>query len=166
MPLVFIFLYADDSKLYKIGWWYLSGHWINSQFAILLAAGNITEMAVDDIPTVTGATAMTLFVRQPKNWQRQPANAQIKLFGHHWPVTGIEASTLFINFIWQSPLISRHWMWTNEGENVKYRLYKVRQKKFTDNYNTWNKLQITYMEMDQNKTKFGFQSIKMHNSFK
>jgi len=45
----------------------LSGHWINSQFAILPAAGNITEMAVDDIPTVTGATAMTLFVRQPKN---------------------------------------------------------------------------------------------------
>jgi len=36
--------------------------------AIVPAAGNITETAVDDIPTVTGATAMTRFVRQPKTY--------------------------------------------------------------------------------------------------
>jgi len=54
----------------------LSGYRINSQLAIVPAAGNITETAVDDIPTVTGATAMTLFVRQPKNLQRQSANTQ------------------------------------------------------------------------------------------
>jgi len=50
---------------------------MNRQLAIVLAAVNITETAADDIPTVTGATAMTLFVQQPKNLWRQPANAQI-----------------------------------------------------------------------------------------
>jgi len=44
--------------------------------AIVPAAGNITETAASDIPTVTGATAMTLFVQQPKNLRQQPANAQ------------------------------------------------------------------------------------------
>jgi len=44
--------------------------------AIILTAGNITETAAADIPTVTGATAMTLFVRQPKNLWLQPAQAQ------------------------------------------------------------------------------------------
>jgi len=44
--------------------------------AIVPAAKNITETAADDIPTMTGATAMTLFVRQSKNLRRQPANAQ------------------------------------------------------------------------------------------
>jgi len=58
--------------------------------AIVPAAGNITESAADDIHTVTGATAMTLFVRQSKNLWRQPANAQII-----WspPVTGQLNST-------------------------------------------------------------------------
>jgi len=36
--------------------------------AIVPAAGNITETAVDYIPTVTGAKAMTLFVPRPKNY--------------------------------------------------------------------------------------------------
>jgi len=44
--------------------------------AIVPAAGNITEMAVDDNPTVTGAKAMTLSVQQPKNLRRQSANTQ------------------------------------------------------------------------------------------
>jgi len=39
--------------------------------AIVPAARNITETAAGDNPTVTGATAMTLFVRQPKNLCRQ-----------------------------------------------------------------------------------------------
>jgi len=46
------------------------------KLVIVPAAVNKTETAVDDIPTVTGATAMTLFVRQPKNLWQQSANTQ------------------------------------------------------------------------------------------
>jgi len=35
--------------------------------AIVQAAGNITEMAADNISTVTGTTAMTVLVRQSEN---------------------------------------------------------------------------------------------------
>jgi len=68
------------------------------------AAGNITETAADDISTVIGATAMTLFVQQPQNLRQQLANAQI-VRSPHSLVTGIAASTLFIR---QWLLICRH----------------------------------------------------------
>jgi len=50
--------------------------------AIVPVAGNITETAVDDIPTVTGATAMTLFVRQPKFMAAVGKYTKLKLYVH------------------------------------------------------------------------------------
>jgi len=66
------------------------------------AAGNITETAVDDIPTVTGATAMTLFVRQPKNLRWQSAIHKIKII--------------------RSPPLTSHW---NSSFHAIYKLYTV-----------------------------------------
>jgi len=43
--------------------------------AIIKAAGYITETAAGDIPSVTGTTAMTLFVRQPENFAHYNLNA-------------------------------------------------------------------------------------------
>jgi len=47
--------------------------------AIVPAAGNITETGVHDIPMVTGATAMTLFVRQPKTYGGSQQIHKIKI---------------------------------------------------------------------------------------
>jgi len=62
-------------------------HYTHTQ-ANVLAAGNITATAVDDIPMVTGVTATMLFC--PAAGKLMVANAQI------CPVTGLTIFTLFI----------------------------------------------------------------------